>query len=135
MDLVPGQAANDDQAVEGIHLRLAAPHRAKRVTDRPGDALELEHRAAGVEDTEVVDEHPPLAFEVDRDLLDDPEPERLEQRHEGRQIDLASGLVQPHTREPLARRLVADPHHEAVRRGRQLLQVQHVVDGQRPVGV
>ena len=75
MDLFPSQPADDDQAVEGIHLRLSAPHRAERVTDRPRDPFEVEHRSAGVEDAEVVDEHPSFALEMDRDLLDDPKAE------------------------------------------------------------
>ena len=135
VDLPPGQTAHDHQAVEGIHLRLAAPHRAERVADRLGGALEIEHRTASVQDAEVVDEDPSFALQVDGDLLDDAETERLEQRHEGRKVDLASGLVEAHPREPLARRLVSDPNHEAVRRRGQLFHVQHVVDGQRPVGV
>jgi len=49
-----------------------------------------------------VDEDPSFALQVDGDLLDDAEAERLEQRHEGRKVDLASGLVETHPREPLA---------------------------------
>ena len=102
LDLPPGQTPHDHQAVEGIHLRLAAPHRAERVADRLGGALEVEHRTASVQDAEVVDEDPSFALQVDGDLLDDAEAERLEQRHEGRKVDLASGLVETYPREPLA---------------------------------
>jgi hypothetical protein len=89
---MPAEARDDDQPVERVDLRLTAPHRAERVTDVVGRALQVEHRAAPVEHPEVVDEHPSLAAHVDRNLFDDAETERLEQRHEGRQIDLPAGL-------------------------------------------
>ena len=78
VDLLPGQTAHDHQAVEGIHLRLAAPHRAERVADRLGGALEVEHRTASVQDAEVVDEDPSFALQVDGDLLDDAELSEIE---------------------------------------------------------
>ena len=36
----------------------------------------------------------PSPSQMDGDLLDDPKAEGLEQRHEGRQVDLAPGLVE-----------------------------------------
>ena len=77
---------------------------------------EVEHGAAGIQHAEVVDVDLALAEHLGRDLLDDAQAERLEDRHEGREIDLAAGLVQLHAREALARRLVPDADDEAVGR-------------------
>ena len=68
-------------------------------------------------------------------LLDDPQTQRLEDRHERRQIDLAAGLVELHAREPLAGGLVPQPDDEPLVVLLQLVELEDVVDDQVPVAV
>ena len=97
------------EPVQRVHLGLATPHRVERVAHEVGLRIEVQHRAPGVEHAEVVDVDAALTEERDRDLLHRAQPERLEQRHERGEVDLALGLVELHAGEPLADALVRDP--------------------------
>ena len=134
-DLLPREPARHDQPVQRVGLGLAAPHRDDRVLDARGRMFQVEHRAARVQDAEVVDVDLPVAEQPGRDLFDDAEPERLEDRHERREIDLPAGLVELDAREPLARRLVAETDDEPLVVLLHLVELEDVVDDQRPVAV
>ncbi len=82
-----------------------------------------------------MDVHPSLARDRGRHLLDDPEPERFQDRHEVREIDLAAGLVELDPSQALSLRLVADPDEEPLRRRLELLEHHDVVDDQIPLVV
>ncbi len=113
----------------------ASPRQTAAIVSRDalGGRVQLEHRAARVQHAEVVDVDLPLALERGRDLLHGAQAERLEDRHERRQVDLAAGLVELHAREALALALVADPDEEPLGVRLQLLQREHVVDDQPPL--
>ncbi len=77
----------------------------------------------------------PVAEQPGRDLFDDAEPERLEDRHERREIHLPTGLVELDARESLAGRLVAETDDEPLVVLLHLVELEDVVDDQRPVAV
>ncbi len=87
-DLAVVEPGRHDQPVQGVRLRLPPPHRADRLGHPSPRGLHLERPPVGTEDPEVVEE-PVVAIGVDvgGDLLDDPEPEVLEDRHDLRELD------------------------------------------------
>ena len=135
LDLAPVQRGERDQAVQGIHLGVAAPHGRDPVYDPVGLGTQLQHRPPGIEHAEVVDVLASFSQHVDRDLFDRAKSERLEQRHERGQLHPAAGLVELHPGEPLPRRLAPDADDEALGGGLQLLEMLDVVDHERPVGL
>ena len=82
-----------------------------------------------------MDVHLAVAEQPGGHLFDDPQTERLEDRHERREIDLATGLVQLHAREALPRRLVPQADDEPLVLLLQLVELEDVVDDQVPVAV
>ena len=135
LHLVPRQSREDHEAVQRVDLGLPTPHRGERLAHQVGLRLEVQHGAARVEHAEVVDVDLALALDGDGHLFDGPQTERLEERHERGQVDLAAGLVELDPREALAGRLVGDPDHEAVDRGPQALQHRDVDAHLFPVGL
>ena len=128
-------AGEDDEPVERVDLGVAAPHRGERVAHEVGLRVEVEHRAARVEHAEVVDVDAALAAQRDRDLLHGTQPERFEQRHERREVDLAAGLVELHPRQTFTDHLVADPDDEAVDLGLEPLEPLDVHRDLVPIGL
>ncbi len=124
-----------DEPVQGVGLGLAAPHSDDGVLDPRGCMFQVEHRAARVQDAEVVDVDLPVAEQPGRDLFDDAEPERLEDRHERGEVHLPRGLVELDPRQPFPRRLVAETDDEPLVVLLHLVELEDVVDDQGPVAV
>ena len=103
LHLSPVDAGGHDQAVERVGLALPAPHRADALGDPVAGGLDVDRPVAGVEHAEVVQEAfvAVLAQERRRPLLDHPQPEGFEDRHEVRELDLAVDLVQADVRQGL----------------------------------
>ena len=77
----------------------------------------------------------PVAEQPGRDLFDDAEPERLEDRHERREVHLPAGLVELDACESLAGRLVAETDDEPLVVLLHLVELEDIVDDQGPVAV
>ena len=134
-DLPPRERAQRHETVQRVRVALPAPDRRDRVGDALGSLSQLQDRAARVEHAEVVDVHATLALDRRRHLLDDAEPERLEDRHEVGEIHLPAGLVELHAGQTLALRLVPEADQEPFGARLEPLEHEHVVDDQAPVVV
>ena len=79
---------------------VAAPDRRDAVGDALRERVEVERLVVGTEDAEVL--HPRLVLVAEqpaRALLDDPQPEVLEDRHRPRELELGAGPEEPDPRE------------------------------------
>ena len=133
LHVTPIEVGERDQPIQRIRFRLASPDRRDRRRDVVGFLAEVEHRAARVQHAEVVDVGLALAEHLRRDLLDRAKAQGLEDRHEGRQVDLAAVLVELHPSEPLAFHLVTDADEVPVGVRLEVLEREHVVDDQAPL--
>ena len=133
--LLPGEPTGDDEAVQRVGLGLTAPHGDDGGLHPRGTVLKVEHGSPRIQDAEVVDVHPAVAEQPGGHLLDHPQTQRLEDRHERRQIDLATGLVELHAREALPRGFVPQADDESFIPLLQLIELEDVVDDQVPVAV
>ena len=104
-ELAPVQARRHHQPVERVGLALAAPHGADRVGHALAAVLEVERAVVRAEDHELL--HPGLGVlvvaQARGDLLDHPQPEVLEHRHDLGELDLLAHLVEAQQRAAAAR--------------------------------
>jgi len=137
LHLPPIDAGRDDQAIERVGLALPAPHRADALGDAGARGPHVDRPVVGVQHTEVVQEAlvAVLAEQRGRPLLDHPQTERLERRHEVRELDPAVHLVQTDVGEGLpVHGLVGQTDQEPVIVPLQLVEARDVQAGDRDVG-
>ena len=120
-ELAAVQARGDDEPVERVALGVAAPDGRDHLGHAGPARLDVQRRAVGAEDAELL--HPDLvllAGQARGELLQHPQPEVLEHRHRLGELDLGALLVQAHAR-LLAERLHRDdvplPRRQAAEAG------------------
>ena len=131
-DPPPVQAGVDDQAVQRVGLRLAAPHGGDALRDALAALLEVERQVGGTEHAEVLQPQGAVAAEQPRGpLLDDAQAEVLERRHRLGELDLVAHAVHPDARQAFG--LVAQADVEGLAAGEQALEAADVVGRGRRV--
>ena len=133
LHLSPVQSRERHQPVQRIGFGVTSPHGRDGLAHTRGLRFQVQHRAAPVQHPEVVDVDLALTDEPGRDFLYGAQSQRLQDRHERREIDLPAGLVELHPREAFSHGLVADPHDEAFNAGSQFLQLEDIIANQAPL--
>ena len=127
-DLLPGEARDEHEPAQPVGVRLALADGQDGVREAVGHVVEVQRRAVGAEDAEVLHEGALVAArQARRPLVVHAQADHLERRQDVRQRDLAAALVerQPGAR-PRAALGVLEADHELLVAGLELLEALDV---------